>query len=155
MSLSSIMDSGADPGPPSKTQHRPAANDSHPYSKPASNPLFVKQEALASPAPAELAYSDRHPVSYGDMPPVGSALPPSRLAPRELPAPDEAAVEARCDRFPHAHVARAGPSIVQLRGDDGDAGAEVGRRVLAAGRAEERERRGWRVLGVGLRVIAC
>lgn len=99
MSLSSIMDSGADPDPPSKTQHRPAMADPHAFPKPAPNPLFVKQETLASPAPADLAYPDRHPVSYGDMAPVGGALAPSRPVPLELPAPDEAEVEAALARI--------------------------------------------------------
>lgn len=95
MSLSSIMDSGADPEPPAKTQHLPPIADTRAFSKPASNPLFVKQEALPSPATAELTYPDpRAAVPFQSMPPVASAPPPSQLVPRELPAPDEAQVEA-------------------------------------------------------------
>ncbi|OAG05683.1 uncharacterized protein CC84DRAFT_1164150 [Paraphaeosphaeria sporulosa] len=94
MSLSSIMDSGADPEPPSKPQQLPSINDSRAFSKPSPNPLYVKQEAVLSPAPADLPYQDPRAVHYESMPPVGSAPPPSRLVPRELPAPDEAAVEA-------------------------------------------------------------
>lgn len=92
MSLSSIMDSGADPAPPTKPQPLPS------YSKPSPNPLFVKQEALTSPAPAELPYADaarsHRGSAYEDMPPIGSAPPVSRIVARELPAPDEAEVEA-------------------------------------------------------------
>ncbi|KAJ4353856.1 putative DNA helicase ino80 [Didymosphaeria variabile] len=92
MSLSSIMDSGADPDPPAKSQQLPPINDTRAFSKPSPNSLFVKQEAVPSPAPADLPYQDHR--AYESMPPVGSAPPPSRLVPRELPAPDEVAVEA-------------------------------------------------------------
>lgn len=94
MSLSSIMDSSADSDPPAKTPHMPAMSDTRPFTKPSANPLFVKQEALASPAAADLSYAEHRAVPYQSMPPVGSAPPPARLVPRELPAPDEAAVEA-------------------------------------------------------------
>lgn len=94
MSLSSIMDSGADPEPPSKPQQLPSINDARAFSKPSPNPLYVKQEAVPSPAPADLPYQDPRAVHYESMPPIGSAPPPSRLVPRELPAPDEADVEA-------------------------------------------------------------
>ena len=88
------MDYGANNDPPPKTQHLPPVNDARAFPKPSPNPLFVKQEALASPAPADFPHADHRAVAYESMPPVGSAPPPSRLEPRELPAPDEAAVEA-------------------------------------------------------------
>jgi DNA helicase INO80 len=94
MSLSSIMDSGADPDPPAKPQQLLPINDTRAFSKPSPNPLFVKQEAAPSPAPADLPYQDSRAVPYESMPPVGSAPPASRLVPRELPAPEDAAVEA-------------------------------------------------------------
>ncbi|KAF2630314.1 helicase SWR1 [Macroventuria anomochaeta] len=84
MSLSSIMSSGAD-NEPSKPSQPPAF-----ASKP---PLFVKQEALPSPAPADLPHANGH-QAYEAMPPVGSAPPPQQYAARELPPPDEAEVQA-------------------------------------------------------------
>ncbi|KAJ4303050.1 putative DNA helicase ino80 [Kalmusia sp. IMI 367209] len=103
MSLSSIMDSGADPAPPSKPQQLPPMTDTRAFPKPPPNPLFVKQEALPSPAPADLPYADETRVhrglTYESMPPVGSVPPPSRLVPRELPAPDELEVEMELTRI--------------------------------------------------------
>lgn len=93
------MDSGADPEPPAKPQQLPSINDTRAFSKPSPNPLHVKQEAVPSPAPADLPCQDPRAVHYESMPPVGSVPPPSRLVPRELPVPDEAAVEAALARI--------------------------------------------------------
>lgn len=79
MSLASIMSSGADTEPPIKVQ-----------------PPFVKQEAVASPAPASLPLHDSR--AYEAMPPVTSAQPP-RLVPRDIPVPDEAQVETELARI--------------------------------------------------------
>ncbi|KAF1957496.1 hypothetical protein CC80DRAFT_592749 [Byssothecium circinans] len=98
MSLSSIMSSGADPDPPSKPQQPPPFNHSEPRrsSKSSINQLLVKQEVMPSLASAD------HPLLHGgatqrdiyeSMPPVAS-VPLLQPAPRELPIPDEAAVEA-------------------------------------------------------------
>jgi DNA helicase INO80 len=79
MSLASIMSSGADTEPPVKTQTP-----------------FVKQEAMASPAPASLPLHDSR--AYEAMPPVTSAQPPKPV-PRELPVADEALVEIELTRI--------------------------------------------------------
>ena len=88
MSLSSIMSSGAD-NEPSKPSQPPSF-----ASKP---PMFVKQEAMPSPAPADLPHANGY-RPYEAMPPVGSAPPPppqqQHHAARELPLPDEAEVQA-------------------------------------------------------------
>lgn len=93
MSLSSIMSSGADPEPPAKSQQLPPINpEPRRLSRPSvANPLFVKQEAMTSPAPADLPPHDNGVpprAAYEAMPPVGSA-PPSR----EIPVADEAEVD--------------------------------------------------------------
>src|SRR5205823_6275013 len=104
MSLSSIMSSGADTEPPSKPppQLPPMNTEPRRLSKP-SNPLFVKQEVMASPAPADLPLPDANPTSrgppYESMPPVGGAHAPQRLVSREIPVPDEAEVEAALARI--------------------------------------------------------
>lgn len=98
MSLSSIMSSGVENDPPPKTQQLPSvSSDPYRLSKPPLNPLFVKQEAMTSPAPAELPPQDNgYPprATYESMPPVSSLHPPPQFASRELPVPDEAEVEA-------------------------------------------------------------
>lgn len=83
MSLSSIMSSGADTEPSKPSQ--PASYTPKP-------PMYVKQEAVPSPAPADLPHANGY-RSYEAMPPVGSA-PPQQYAARELPLPDEAEVQA-------------------------------------------------------------
>lgn len=96
MSLSSIMSSGVDNDPPAKPPQLPSAH--HQLSQAPLHPLFVKQEPMASPAPAEMAPLDNgilHRGPYEPSLPVGGALPPQHFAPtRELPPPDEAEVEA-------------------------------------------------------------
>ncbi|KAF2638995.1 hypothetical protein P280DRAFT_470990 [Massarina eburnea CBS 473.64] len=97
MSLSSIMSSGADADPPSKSQ-QPAPFNAEPRqsSKSSINQILVKSEAMPSPAPADHHLShmgDVHHGPYESMPPVGSA-PPPHIVPQELPMPDEAMVEA-------------------------------------------------------------
>ncbi|KAF2854405.1 hypothetical protein T440DRAFT_465374 [Plenodomus tracheiphilus IPT5] len=98
MSLSSIMSSGADNEPTPKSQPLPPiASDTYRLSKPPPNPQFVKQEAMLSPAPADLlphANGYHAQGAYEAMPPVGSLPVSSQSAIRELPVPDEAAVEA-------------------------------------------------------------
>jgi DNA helicase INO80 len=98
MSLSSIMSSGADNDPPPKTQPLSSINpDPYRPSKPLPTQHFVKQEAMASPAPADLPHQDNGYASrgaYDSMPPVGSLQPAPQYATRELPPPDEAEVEA-------------------------------------------------------------
>ena len=84
MSLSSIMSSGADNEP---------SKPSQPPSYAAKPPLYVKQEAMASPAPAELSHVNGY-RAFEAMPPVGSVAPPQQYAARELPLPDEAEVQA-------------------------------------------------------------
>ncbi|KAF1947084.1 hypothetical protein EJ02DRAFT_450055 [Clathrospora elynae] len=98
MSLSSIMSSGADHDPPSKPQQIPSIHpDPYRPSKPLHTQQFVKQEVMPSPAPADLppynnGYLPRG--AYDAMPPVGILQSPLQPALRELPAPDEAEVEA-------------------------------------------------------------
>lgn len=98
MSLSSIMSSGADNEPTPKPQPLPSiAADTYRLSKPPPNPHFVKQEAIPSPAPTDLApHANGYHAQggYEAMPPVGSFQAPLSSAVRELPIPDEAAVEA-------------------------------------------------------------
>ena len=84
MSLSSIMSSGADNEPSKPPQ---------PQSFPLKPPTFVKQEAVPSPAPADLPHANGY-RAYEAMPSVGSAPPPQQYAARELPLPDEADVQA-------------------------------------------------------------
>ncbi|CAN9272365.1 unnamed protein product [Alternaria alternata] len=97
MSLSSIMSSGADNEPPPKAQPPlPLAADAYQTSKPLPTSHFVKQEAMPSPAPADLPHQENGyaPRGYDAMPPVGTIQPPLQSATRELPAPDEAEIEA-------------------------------------------------------------
>ncbi|KAF2474219.1 helicase SWR1 [Lindgomyces ingoldianus] len=103
MSLSSIMSSGADPDPPSKPQSLPPINpELRRLSKPSlANPLFVKQEAMTSPAPAELPLLDG-PLLRDGLDPimaVGAVPLPQQLVPREGPVVDEAQVEAELARI--------------------------------------------------------
>lgn len=85
MSLSSIMSSGADTEPAKPPQ--PPAYTPKP-------PMYVKQEAVPSPAPPpDLPHANGY-RPYEAMPPVGSAPPAQPYAARELPLPDEAEVQA-------------------------------------------------------------
>jgi len=103
MSLSSIMSSGADPEPPIKTQRiRSITSHSPRLSKPSpTDALFVKSEAMASPAPADQVSSEpfAHSRGYEAVPPVTLAPPTHRVLPRELPVPDEADVEVQLARI--------------------------------------------------------
>ncbi|KAL6708133.1 putative DNA helicase ino80 [Coniothyrium glycines] len=99
MSLSSIMSSGADNEPPQKTQPLPPMSaDTYRLSKPPPLPSFVKQEAMPSPAPADLPpQTNGYPVriQYEVAPPVSGVQPlPQDTATHELAPPDEAEVEA-------------------------------------------------------------
>ncbi|EMD67739.1 hypothetical protein COCSADRAFT_168915 [Bipolaris sorokiniana ND90Pr] len=100
MSLSSIMSSGADNEPPSKPPP-PAPVNADPFrpSKPLPNQHFVKQEAMASPAPADLPLHENGytPRPTHDAIAVPGTVQPAALqsATRELPPPDEADVEAQ------------------------------------------------------------
>jgi DNA helicase INO80 len=99
MSLSSIMSSGADSEPPAKAHQLPSLNsDLHRASIPPPNALFVKQEPMPSPAPADLAPHGNgvlHRAPYEPLQSVAMQHPPHHLAPpRELPVPDEAEIEA-------------------------------------------------------------
>jgi DNA helicase INO80 len=97
MSLSSIMSSGNDNDPPAKPHQASSLNHDYPPSKPL-NPLFVKQEPMPSPAPADLAPHDNgimQRASYEPMQPLGVPHSAQYFAPpRELPVPDEAEIEA-------------------------------------------------------------
>ena len=98
MSLSSIMSAGTDNDPPPKPQPLPSLTaDHYPHAK-QSHPHFVKQEPMHSPAPADLAPHHNgilHPAPYEPLPPVALAQAvPHTAAPRELPVPDEAEIEA-------------------------------------------------------------
>ena len=99
MSLSSIMSSGADSEPPPKPQPLPTLTpDPYRPSKPLHNPQFVKQEAVASPAPADLPLQENGFTprpAYDAVPLAGSVQPSLQSATRELPAPDEAEIEAQ------------------------------------------------------------
>ncbi|KAF2263917.1 helicase SWR1 [Lojkania enalia] len=103
MSLSSIMSSGADPEPPTKSTPLPPINvEDHRLSKPSTaNALFVKQEAMTSPAPTDLPLQDHTALNrgYEHMPPIGGVPPLQRLVPRELPQVDESQVEAELARI--------------------------------------------------------
>jgi DNA helicase INO80 len=98
MSLSSIMSAGTDNDPPTKTQQPPSLNHEHNRPSKPPNPLFVKQEPMASPAPPDLALQDNgilHREPYDPIHPVGMSHASQHFAtPRELPAPDEAEIEA-------------------------------------------------------------
>ena len=102
------MDSGADRDPPPKAQPLPSISAEGPrISKPpVAQPLYVKQEILASPASPDLQVPDTSELhrGYEAMPPVGSVPPPHRLVPRELPIPDEAQVEAELARIETAEM---------------------------------------------------
>ncbi|KAH6622167.1 SNF2 family N-terminal domain-containing protein [Boeremia exigua] len=80
MSLSSIMSSGADAEPAKPPQPTSLAA------------MFVKQEAMPSPAPADLPHANGY-RPYEARLPVGGA-PPPHYATRELAMPDEADVQA-------------------------------------------------------------
>lgn len=103
MSLSSIMSSGADPEPPTKSQRLPSISSHSPRLSKQSptNVLFVKSEAMASPAPAE--HAPIQPFAsgraYEPTAPVSLAPPTHHTLPRELPVPDEAQVENELTRI--------------------------------------------------------
>jgi DNA helicase INO80 len=104
MSLSSIMSSGADVEPVPKAAQLPPINaEPRRLSKASVNPpQFVKQEPMATPAPANIALPHIAALNRGDyesMPPVVSTYPPPQLVPREVPVPDEAEVEAALARI--------------------------------------------------------
>jgi DNA helicase INO80 len=104
MSLSSIMSSGADVEPAPKAQQLPPIDpEPRRLSKASANPpLFVKQEPMATPAPADIPLPSVAALNRGDyesMPPVVSAYPPQQLVPREIPVPDEVEVEAALARI--------------------------------------------------------
>lgn len=141
MSLSSIMDSGADPEPPAKPPQLPAYTETRAFSKPSPNPLFVKQEAVPSPAPADLPYQEHRAVPYESMPPIGSAPPPSRLAPRELPAPDEAAVEAALAHIETNEMKDVDTNSVEFQQDKEDYESRTRKRALEVEATEGRKRK--------------
>jgi len=118
MSLSSIMSSGADHDPPAKTQQLPSIHVNHQLPKPPSSLAFVKQEPMPSPAPADRGPLDNgilHRRPYDPAAMAGGTLPLQHFAqPRELPAPDEAEIEAAI-----AHIE------TQLVNDGGGFGAPV------------------------------
>lgn len=103
MSLSSIM-SGADPEPPAATPYSPViTQQSRRVSKASStNPLQVKQEIIASPAPPELPMQENITVlrKPSDQTLINGDLnhQPSHIH-REVPIPDETAVEAEIARI--------------------------------------------------------
>lgn len=103
MSLSSIMSSGADPEPPTKTQRLPSINSHSPRLSKQSptNALFIKSEAMASPAPTEQVQTEpfAHSRGYEAAAPVTLAPPTHRALPREMPVPDEAQVETELARI--------------------------------------------------------
>lgn len=103
MSLSSIM-SGADPDPPASTPYPlHAMQQSRRSSKTSvTNSLQVKQEVVASPAPPDLPMNDNitvlqrpfeRTIINGDIHPTPSHIP------RDIPVPDESAVEAEIARI--------------------------------------------------------
>ncbi|KAK1915088.1 putative DNA helicase ino80 [Pyrenophora teres f. teres] len=98
MSLSSIMSSGADNEPSQKPQPTPTTVNADPFrsTKPLPNQHFVKQEAMASPAPTDLPpLENAYPPRVYDVVPLASTVqPPLLSATRSLPAPDEAEIEA-------------------------------------------------------------
>jgi DNA helicase INO80 len=95
MSLSSIMSSGADNEPPAKPQQpSPFGSDHHRVTKPTQNPLFVKQEQVPSPAPADLLPHENGYTKQASYEPFAAVHPAEHNAPRELPLPDEAEVQA-------------------------------------------------------------
>ena len=143
MSLSSIMDSGADPEPPSKHQPLPSINDTRAFSKPSPNPLYVKQEAMPSPAPADLPYPDPRAVHYESMPPVGSAPPPSRLVPRELPAPDEAEVEAALAHIETNEMKDVDTSGIEYQQEKEDYASQTRKHALELETTEGSKRKVW------------
>jgi DNA helicase INO80 len=95
MSLSSIMSSGADNEPSAKPQQpSPFGSDHHRVAKPTQNPLFVKQEQMPSPAPADLLPHENGYSKQASYEPFAAVHPTEHDAPRELPLPDEAEVQA-------------------------------------------------------------
>ncbi|KAH3904140.1 chromatin-remodeling ATPase INO80 [Parastagonospora nodorum] len=98
MSLSSIMSAGTDSDPPAKAQPPASLNHDHGHLSKPPNAHFVKQEPMASPAPADLAPHDNgilHRAPYDPIHPVApSHALQSFATPRDLPAPDEAEIEA-------------------------------------------------------------
>lgn len=95
MSLSSIMSSGTDNEPTTKSTPLPSINH---QLNPPHHPLVVKQEPQASPAPLELAPHSNgilHQPPYEPlMPLAGTPQVLSHDAKAERPPPDEAQVEA-------------------------------------------------------------
>ncbi|KAL5121742.1 putative DNA helicase ino80 [Pleosporales sp. CAS-2024a] len=106
MSLSSIMSAGTDNDPPAKAAPPPPPalhHDHHHHlakaPPPPPPPLHaVKQETVPCPAPADLLPLNNgvaHRTSYDQIRPAGLPHAPQHCAPpRELPAPDEAEIEA-------------------------------------------------------------
>ena len=98
MSLSSIMSSGNDHESPAKIQQPSSLLQGQPSASKPLNLLFVKQEPMPSPAPADLAPHDNgfiHRQPYEPLQSVGIPQPqPYYAPPRELPVPDEAEIEA-------------------------------------------------------------
>ncbi|KAF2199308.1 helicase SWR1 [Delitschia confertaspora ATCC 74209] len=106
MSLSSIMSTGADSEPPSRPQPPVLRAEPHRLSTPSSaKPLLVKQEAIASPAPVDFPVQEAttlpRPINspYEQALPEFGGQPPQRLVPRQVPLPDEGAVEAELARI--------------------------------------------------------
>jgi chromatin-remodeling ATPase INO80 len=98
-----------------------SAEPRRPSKSSSTNPLLVKQEALPSPAPAELPLPSVAAVSRGDyesMPPVSSTSHPQPTSAREIPALDEAEVEAALARIETSEMNDTeGPGFEQDRED--------------------------------------
>ncbi|CAI6333369.1 unnamed protein product [Periconia digitata] len=115
MSLSSIMDSGADTDPPARPPPLPSINpEPLVSSKTLNNPLLIKQEvAPPSPSPAERPTSNTSATThgaYGASPAAGTAPPSYHPTSRELPVPDAADVQAEMARIETSEMNDIGDS---------------------------------------------
>jgi DNA helicase INO80 len=123
MSLSSIMSSGADVEPPPKAQQLPPINtEPRRLSKASANPpLFVKQEAMGTPAPTDIPLPSMTALNrgnYENMPPVVSTHPSQQFVAREIPVPDEVEVEAALTRIETSEINDLGGNEFELEKEE-------------------------------------
>ncbi|KAH7122455.1 SNF2 family N-terminal domain-containing protein [Dendryphion nanum] len=138
MSLSSIMSSGVDAEPSTKSQPPPPIN--HEPRKlsqsSATTPQLVKQEAITSPGPTTTSRA------YEAMPPVVSAPPAPHIVARDIPVPDEALVEAELARIETMEMSDVdGPGFEAEKHEYIDFGRKRALEVEAAETSKRKRRR--------------
>lgn len=136
MSLSSIMSSGADSEPHPKTQ--PSSLLTEPPLMPKaslSNIHPTKQEPIASPIATDIPMQDNVPLptGYNAIMPVANGRSSGRLMVKEIPVPDESAVEAELARIETAEMSDIeGPGFEQEKKEYLQRGKKRGLEIEAA-----------------------